>query len=117
MASVVTNLLTGGLLQGVSGLINTIRGKSPEDAEKLAELAAKYQSDILAADQAQRQAQSDVNRAEAANPNMFVAGWRYTKEILSLRFIVKLCQPRNTLSWRQSHVASRPLAFSSASRP
>lgn len=75
-AGVVANLLSGGLLNGISGLINTIRGKSPEDAAKMAELAAKYQSDILAADTAQAQAQAQVNQAEASNPNIFVAGWR-----------------------------------------
>jgi len=76
MASTLVNLVSGGLLQGVSQLINTIRGKSPEDAAKLAELAQKYQDDILAADQARAQMQADVNKTEAANPNLFVAGWR-----------------------------------------
>lgn len=76
MAGTVVNLLSGGLLQGISGLINTIRGKSPEDAAKLAELAQKYQDDVLAADQARAQMQADVNKAEATNPNLFVAGWR-----------------------------------------
>lgn len=76
MASTVVNLLSGGLLQGISGLINTIRGKSPEDAAKLAELAAKYQTDLLAADLQMQQAQSDVNKVEAANSSIFVAGWR-----------------------------------------
>lgn len=76
MASTVVNLLSGGLLQGISGLINTIRGKSPEDAAKLAELAQKYQDDILASEQARLQMQADVNKVEAASPNMFVAGWR-----------------------------------------
>jgi hypothetical protein len=73
---IVANLLTGGLLNGISGLINAIRGKSPEDAEKLAELAAKYQSDILAADTQLAQMQADVNKVEASNASLFVAGWR-----------------------------------------
>src|SRR5205823_1816211 len=76
MASIITNLLGGGLLQGVSGLINSIRGKNPEDAAKLAEIAEKYQSDIIAADTAARVAQVDVNKAEAASSSLFVAGWR-----------------------------------------
>jgi hypothetical protein len=76
MGAIVANLLSGGLLRGVSGLINTIRGKSPEDAAKLAELASKYQSDILAADRAAMQAQADVNKVEAASSSLFVAGWR-----------------------------------------
>lgn len=73
---IVANFLTGGLLNGISTLINTIRGKSPEDAAKLAELAAKYQSDILAADTQLAQMQADVNKQEAASANIFVAGWR-----------------------------------------
>jgi hypothetical protein len=76
MASIVTNLLGGGIFQGVNGLIDRIKGKSPEDAAKLAELAAKYQSDILAADVTARQNQADVNKAEAASNSVFVAGWR-----------------------------------------
>lgn len=76
MAGLVANLLTGGLFDGISKLIDSIRGKSPEDAAKLAELAAKYQSDILAADVQSRQAQAEVNKVEAASSNMFVAGWR-----------------------------------------
>jgi Holin of 3TMs, for gene-transfer release len=76
MASIVTNLLGGGLLSGISGLINTIRGKSPEDAAKLQELAAKYQDDVLLADQQRAQMQADINKAEASNTSLFVAGWR-----------------------------------------
>jgi Holin of 3TMs, for gene-transfer release len=76
MASIVTNLLGGGLLSGISGLINTIRGKSPEDAAKLQELAAKYQDDVLLADQQRAQMQADVNKAEASSTSIFVAGWR-----------------------------------------
>jgi hypothetical protein len=76
MASLVANLLSGGLLSGISGLINTIRGKSPEDAMKLAEIAGKYQSEILAADVQAVQAQNDVNKVEAASNSVLVAGWR-----------------------------------------
>lgn len=76
MGAIVANILSGGLLQGISTLINTIRGKSPEDAAALAALTAKYQEDLLAADAATRQAAADTNKIEAANPNIFVAGWR-----------------------------------------
>jgi hypothetical protein len=76
MAAIVTNLLTGGLFNGISTLINTIRGKSPEDAAKLAELASKYQEDILSTDSQSRQAQADINKAEAASTSVWVAGWR-----------------------------------------
>jgi hypothetical protein len=76
MASLVTSLLSGGLLSGISGLINTIRGKSPEDAMKLAELTAKYQGDILQADIAAQQGQMEVNKVEASSSSVLVAGWR-----------------------------------------
>ncbi len=76
MASVVANLLGGGLLQGISGLINSIRGKNPEDAAKLAEIAEKYQQSIVDADTAARVGQLQVDAAEASNKSFFIAGWR-----------------------------------------
>jgi hypothetical protein len=72
----IGSLASGGLFTGISTLINTIRGKSPEDAAKLAELAAKYQSDILSTDIQSRQAQADINKVEASSSSLFVAGWR-----------------------------------------
>ena len=78
MASVVTNLLGGGLLTGISGLINTIRGKSPEDAAKLAELTAKYQSELLDADKQMQLAQVQVNATEAASSDKYTSRWRPT---------------------------------------
>ena len=76
MATVITSLLSGGLFQGLNGLIDRIKGKSPEDAAKLAELAQKYQTDILTADTQLAQMQADINKAEAASTSTFVAGWR-----------------------------------------
>jgi hypothetical protein len=87
MASIVSNILTGGALQGISKVIDSIRGKSPEDAAKLQEATLtiqaareKYAADfemaeLLAATQA-NQMQADVNKVEAANGSTFVAGWR-----------------------------------------
>lgn len=80
MASIITSVLGGNFLSGLASVINSIRGKSPEDAEKLAELAQKYQADFqqaaLAAQSAQTQGQLATDKQEAANPNWFVAGWR-----------------------------------------
>jgi hypothetical protein len=76
MAALVTSLLSGGLLQGISGLINTIKGRSPEDAMKLAEITAKYQGEILQADIDAVRGQLAVNQAEAASSSPFVASWR-----------------------------------------
>jgi hypothetical protein len=70
MASTIASLLTGGLFQGINGLIDRIKGKSPEDAAKLAELTEKYQELILSADIQSRQAQADVNKVEAASSSI-----------------------------------------------
>jgi hypothetical protein len=78
MASVITNLLGGGLLGGISNLINTIRGKSPEDAAKLADLAAKYRSELAEADKEMQLAQIQVNSVEAASSDRYTSRWRPT---------------------------------------
>lgn len=71
MASTVVNLLSGGLLSGVSKVIDSIRGKSPEDAVKLQELATKYQEDIIAADVQMQQAASANIQADAKSGDKF----------------------------------------------
>lgn len=76
MASVIANILSGGALTGISKVIDSIRGKSPEDAEKLQELASKYQSELLAADLSTVKAQTDIDQVEAGSKSIFVAGWR-----------------------------------------
>src|SRR5512146_698981 len=78
MASTVVNLLSGGLLDGINGLIDRIKGKSPEDAAKLAELAQKYQDDVLLAD---KEALATVNatmQAEAKSEHWAQWMWRPT---------------------------------------
>ena len=72
----IGSLVSGGLFQGINGLIDRVKGKSPEDAAKLAELAQKYQTDILTADTQLAQMQADINKQEAASTSTFVAGWR-----------------------------------------
>lgn len=83
MASAVASILSGGVLDGVSKVINSIRGKNPEDAAKLEQLKQQYQMEFLEAQIEQKkldiqelQMQADVNKTEAANPSVFVAGWR-----------------------------------------
>lgn len=44
MASTVASILSGGALTGVSKIIDSIRGKSPEDAAKLAQINADLQA-------------------------------------------------------------------------
>jgi hypothetical protein len=93
MAGIVTNLLGGGLLGGISTLINTIRGKSPEDAAKLADLAAKYRSELAEADKEMQLAQIQVNSVEAASSDKYTSQmatddwlrlWGRSQSILSL---------------------------------
>jgi hypothetical protein len=67
----IGNLASGGLLNGISTLINTIRGRSPEDALKLQELAAKYQEDILNADVQMQQTAAANIQADAKSGDKF----------------------------------------------
>jgi hypothetical protein len=71
MASIVSTLLTGGLFQGINGLIDRIKGKSPEDAARLAELAQKYQDDILNADVQMQQVAGANIQADAKSGDKF----------------------------------------------
>jgi len=68
MAGLV-NVDVGSVLNGLGSMAKDIRvaitGKDPATEEKLAELEA-----------AAAKAQSDIDLAEAQNPNMFVSGWR-----------------------------------------
>ncbi len=79
MASIISaigNIASGGLLDGVSKVIDSIRGKSPEDAAKLAELKEKYAEAFVAADEQLRMGQLNINLAEARSNSLFVAGAR-----------------------------------------
>jgi hypothetical protein len=71
MASTIASLLTGGLFQGINGLIDRIKGKSPEDAARLAELASKYQEDILNADVQMQQVAGANIQADAKSGDKF----------------------------------------------
>lgn len=68
MAGLV-NIDVGTVLSGLGNLAKDVRiaitGKDPAAAQKLLELEA-----------AAEKAQTDINLAEAQNPNLFVSGWR-----------------------------------------
>ncbi len=83
MASVVTSLLSGGIQgagQGIAAVINAIKGKSPEDAAKLAQiqgdlaqLQIKYQEDFALA-----KINENVQLNQVASENIVAeskAGW------------------------------------------
>lgn len=87
MGALIGQLLGGNVLDGVSKVITAIRGKSPEDAAKLAELVEAHNAEFRAAqleqDKLQLQAavdeakgQVDINKIEAASGNRFDSGWR-----------------------------------------
>lgn len=65
----------GGLIGAIGGIIGQFH-TSPADKEKWAE----FQATLVAHQQDLAQqlvvAQADVDKAEAASPNMFIAGWR-----------------------------------------
>lgn len=73
------DVLGGSILDGVSKIVGLFK-LSPEQAmqhqEKITEISAEMQGKILDAATAQMQAQTEVNKIEAANPSVFVAGWR-----------------------------------------
>jgi len=66
----------GGIFSGFGTLLKDVRtaitGKAPLDPVKLAELEAK----TLEIEQILMTAQTDINKIEAANPKLFVSGWR-----------------------------------------
>lgn len=79
----IFNALAGGGLTGVAKIIDSIRGKSPEDAAKLAQIAAdteqlqmKYAGEFSAQQTDLIKSQIAVNQVEATNDNIFVSGWR-----------------------------------------
>ena len=66
----------GGIFSGFGTLLKDVRtaitGKAPLDPTKLAELEAKS----LEIEQIMMTAQTEINKIEAANPKLFVSGWR-----------------------------------------
>lgn len=66
----------GGIFSGFGTLLKDVRtaitGKAPLDPTKLAELEAQ----AAQIEQVLMTAQTDINKIEAANPSLFVSGWR-----------------------------------------
>ena len=75
MGNVVTNLLSGGIQgagQGIAAVINAIKGKNPEDAAKLAEIAGRH-ADLIAqleADKHKSDNDANVKLNETAGENI-----------------------------------------------
>jgi hypothetical protein len=70
------NIDVGSVLSGIGTLAKDIRaaitGESIIDPNKKAEIEMK----LLEIENAYLTAQTEINKAEAANPNLFVSGWR-----------------------------------------
>ena len=77
--SVITDIVSG--IAGTIGkaaidIRTAITGVSPETAGKLAEIAANLEAQKAKAETDLLQGQLDVDKVEAASPNVFIAGWR-----------------------------------------
>jgi hypothetical protein len=77
--SAITDLV-GGIVAGLGETAIKIRtaitGKDPAADAKLAELALELEKQKAAAETALVTGQLDINKVEAASPNMFIAGAR-----------------------------------------
>jgi roadblock/LC7 domain-containing protein len=91
IVSLAASAFNGNLLGGVSQVINSIRGKSPEDAAKLESLRVQYAAEFQAAAEKhdaefraaaqqiaaqQVAAQTDIDKIEASSSSLFKSGWR-----------------------------------------
>jgi hypothetical protein len=78
----------GSLLDGISKVINSIRGKSPEDAAKLEQIKAQYQTEFM-------QAQADLQKAQiSANTDLNnVAGQNIRAEAQSGSWFTRDARP------------------------
>jgi hypothetical protein len=72
----LVNVDVGSVLSGIGTLAKDIRaaitGESVIDPNKRAEIEMK----LLEIENAYLTAQTEINKAEASNPNLFVSGWR-----------------------------------------
>jgi hypothetical protein len=77
--SVITDIVSG--IAGTIGkaaidIRTAITGVSPETAGKLAEIAANLEAQKERAETELLQGQLEINKVEAASPNIWIAGWR-----------------------------------------
>ena len=72
--------LVGGIVSGLGDtavkLRTAITGVDPATAGKLAQIAAEIEAAKAAAEASLLQGQLEINKVEAASPNLFIAGWR-----------------------------------------
>lgn len=63
------------LVNPIANVISKILDKIPDGDEKI-KLQAQMQEELIQVLSDADKAQDDVNKQEAANPNLFVSGWR-----------------------------------------
>jgi hypothetical protein len=63
-------------LTGVFGFLNTLVTRTIPDPTLKAQLRRELELAQMAADADMAKAQAAINQTEAANPNLFVSGWR-----------------------------------------
>lgn len=79
MAAAITNLLSGGLTDGIAKIIGLFKidpNVAAQHAEDLAKIQADMQTQMINGLSAMSTAQNQVNTVEAQNKNIFIAGWR-----------------------------------------
>ena len=95
-----------GLFDGVSGLINTIKGGSPEEKlaaqTQLMEIQTAFQTKLLEADLQFAQAQRDVIVAEANGHSWLQRNWRPVT-MLAMVFLI------GVIVWTGGYVNGRQL--------
>lgn len=95
-----------GLFDGVSGLINTIKGGSPEEKlaaqTQLMEIQTAFQTKLLEADLQFAQAQRDVIVAEANGQSWLQRNWR-PMTMLAMVFLI------GVIVWTGGYVNGRQL--------
>jgi hypothetical protein len=77
--SVITDIITGiagNVGKAAIDIRTAITGLDPATAGKLQEIAANLEAQKAKADTDLLQGQLDINKVEAASPNLFIAGWR-----------------------------------------
>lgn len=95
-----------GLLDGVSGLINSIKGGSPEEKlaaqVQLSALQTEFQEKLIEANLAFAQAQRDVIVAEASGHSWLQRNWR-PMTMLAMVFLI------GVIVWTGGYVNGRQL--------
>src|SRR4051794_4869663 len=79
MAIDIQSLIGGSLTEGIAKIISLFKvdpNLALQHQTELEKITADLQTKVLDGVTQMSVAQSEVNKAEASNPNVFIAGWR-----------------------------------------